>query len=219
MNWLILFIFNCVLFGKEVQANDISFSYGFLGKLQANSSPDSVVELTNGSIIQTNDRIRINAGFLRNTHFYLVYHGSIGEFVLLYHESSNLQKKMATNIDTLFTTVLPWSDMTDPPGEETFYLINSHTSLTDLTNLLTRYEIAPEKGQARLSKKIQAELDDLNPNTRVELSSIASRLDKPLVGGVAFRGDDDEKLKDQSLTHTCSGKNGIAFQKVTLIHK
>ena len=221
MKWLFLLIVNCILIGDDVVPGDISFSYGFLGRLQANSNPDSIVELFHESIIQTNDRIRVNAGYLKNTHFYLIYNGSMEEYVLLYNEGSNLQKDSVAkaNIDTLFTTLLPWSVMTDPPGDETFYLINSRAPLTDLTNLLTRYEDAPEKGKSRLVRKIQAELDDLDPTSKKELASLSSRLDKPLVGGVAFRGDDDDEIKDMSLTHKCIGKGGIAFKKIVLQHK
>jgi hypothetical protein len=43
-------------------------------------------------------------------------------------------------------------------------------------------------------------------------------LDKPVAGGVAFRGEDDG-LKDISVTHDCFGIDGIAFKKIVLIHK
>ena len=59
----------------------------------------------------------------------------------------------------------------------------------------------------------------MDPNAKAELSSIASRLDKPLVGGVTFRGDGDDDLKDMSLTHECKGTGGIAFIKIVLNHK
>ena len=51
-----------------------------------------------------------------------------------------------------------------------------------------------------------------------DITSIVSRLDKPVVGGVSFRGDNDN-FKDVSVTHECLGTGGIAFQKIVLIHK
>ena len=37
--------------------------------------------------------------------------------------------------------------------------------------------------------------------------------------GVAFRGEDDDMLRDMSLTHVCTGSDGLAFQKIVLNHK
>ena len=71
----------------------------------------------------------------------------------------------------------------------------------------------------KLAKKIQYEIDDLDPESKQELASLESRLDKPVVGGVAFRGDDEDGLRDMSLTHSCSGEFGIAFKKILLNHK
>jgi len=191
---------------------DISFRYGFLGQWQSN--PDSTVEFGDNSIVHTDDYIRINIGYVNNSYFYLIYLDSEGSYSLFLPEVSRNENSQ----DTLYTTVLR-GGLTDPPGNETFYLINSLSPCTDLTKLVNRYENAPPKGRAKLSRKIQAQLNALDPNAKVELVSITSRLDKPLVGGVAFRGDDDEQLKDMSLTHECKGKGGIAFQKIVLQHK
>ena len=191
---------------------DISFKYGFLGQWQSN--PDSTVELGDNSIVHTDDDIRINIGYVNNSYFYLIYLDSEGNYSLFIPEVSSNENSQ----DTLYTTVLR-GELTAPPGNETFYLINSLSPLTDLAKLVNRYENAPPKGQEKLARKIQAQLNALDPNAKVELASITSRLDKPLVGGVAFRGDDDEQLKDMSLTHECKGKGGVAFQKIVLQHK
>ena len=80
-------------------------------------------------------------------------------------------------------------------------------------------EDAPPKGQAKLAIRIQDKIDSLDPDIHDDLSSIASRLDKPVAGGVSFRGNEDDGLRDQSLTHECRGNSGIAFQKIVLDHK
>jgi hypothetical protein len=199
----------------EDNAGDISFKYGFLGQFKSN--PDSTVELSDSSIIHTDDEVRINAGYLSRTHFYAVFLSSEGEYMLLYPEDASKEEKSPS--DTTYVTALQWNSFIDPAGLETFYLINSEEPQADLEKLFRRYAKAPEKGQAKLGKKIAAILNSLDPDKKEGLANLSKRLDKPLVGGVAFRGEEDEKLKDQSLTHTCSGKNGIAFQKITLIHK
>ena len=86
--------------------------------------------------------------------------------------------------------------------------------------MLGRYDKAPPKGKSKLAARIQDKIDVLDPNVQDDISSIASRLDKPITGGVAFRGEEEEgKIKDLSVTHECLGTSGIAFQKIVLIHK
>ena len=59
----------------------------------------------------------------------------------------------------------------------------------------------------------------MNPDNKQNLASIDSRLDKPVVGGVTFRGDEEDELKNMSLTHSCRGNSDIAIKKILLIHK
>ena len=211
MKLLSLIILIAGVFAGSLE-KDISFRYGLLGQRQSN--PDSTVELGDNSIVHTGDDIRINIGYVNNSYFYLIYLDSDGSYSLFLPEVSRNENIQ----DTLYTTVLR-GGLTNPPGDESFYLINSKLPLSYLTKLLSRYENAPDKAKIKLAKKIQVELDALDPNAKAELSSIASRLDKPLVGGVTFRGDDDDELKDMSLTHECKGTGGIAFIKIVLNHK
>ncbi len=211
MSKIIMFIF-CINLLQGEGAEDISFRYGFMGQLQSN--PDSTVELGDNSIVHTGDEVRINIGYLKDSYFYLIYLDSDGNYSLNLPEDSRDDNKQ----DTLYATILQ-GGLTNPPGNETFYLLNSNEPMSELTKLLFRYESAPNKAKIKLAKKIQVELDDLDPNAKAELSSIASRLDKPLVGGVTFRGDGDDELKDMSLTHECRGTGGIAFIKIVLNHK
>ena len=211
MKLLSLIILIAGVFAGSLE-KDISFRYGLLGQRQSN--PDSTVELGDNSIVHTGDDIRINIGYVNNSYFYLIYLDSDGNYSLNLPEDSTDENRQ----DTLYTTVLR-GGLTNPPGDESFYLINSKLPLSYLTKLLSRYENAPDKAKIKLAKKIQVELDALDPNSKVELSSITSRLDKPLVGGVTFRGDDDDELKDMSLTHECKGTGGIAFIKIVLNHK
>ncbi len=199
------------------EAGDISFKYGFLGQLQSN--PDSTVELSDSSIIHTDDEVRINIGYVKESSFYLVYIGSKGEVMMLYPELLGENPNGEAKQDTIYATALHWAPLSDPPGFETFYFINSSVPLIELTNLINRYDNAPEKARGKLTNRIQGMIDDLDPNIKGDLAFMPNRLDKPMVGGVAFRGDDDENLKDMSLTHTCAGSNGIAFQKIVLNHQ
>ena len=103
-------------------------------------------------------------------------------------------------------------------SSENIHFINSNESLSDLNAMLERYERAPPKGKSKLAVRIQDKINSYDPDVQDDLSSISSVLDKPVAGGVAFRGEYDG-LKDLSVTNECFGTGGIAFKKIVLIHK
>ena len=216
MNIIIGCIIISFIFANDT-GSDISFRYGILGHLR--SQNEKITELQDSSIIYSGDEIRINAGYNKGTHLYVIYKGSAGEFMLLYPEGSELVDNMTDLPDTIYTNVLYWSPLSDPIGFETFFFINSNFELENLLTLLKRYNKVNEKGRTKLAKKIQNEIDLLNPETKQDLASFSSRLEEAVVGGVAFRGDDGAELKDMSLTHFCSGEFGIAFKKIILNHQ
>ena len=198
------------------QTDDIGFSYGILGRLQ--SVDEKITVLQDSSMIQTGDSVRINVGYRKETHLYVLYQGSQGEYMLLYPEENGRIEDVSDLPDTLYNTVLHWSQFSDPAGFETFYLINSKFVLSDLHKLINKYDKVGGKGKMKVAKLIQTELDKLNPNNKQDFASIVTRLDKAIVGGVAFRGEKDG-IKDLSLTNVCTGKYGIAFKKIILDHK
>ena len=192
---------------------DIGFKYGFLSKSSDDAKNISI--LYDSSIIHTGDLLKINIGYKNKTNFCVVYKAADGEYMKLYPKDDTRE----SNQDTVYAYPLQWSEMEKPPGIETFYFINTTESLSDLIITLSRYDNAPPKGQEKLAKRIQDNIDLLDPDVQDDLSSISSDLAKPVVGGVAFRGEDDDGLKDLSVTHECLGTGGIAFKKIVLIHK
>ena len=191
---------------------DIGFRYGFLSKPSYDS--DSLIVLSDSSIIHTGDFLKINIGYKNKTNFCIAYRDAEGGFMPLY--SSDDEKD--SNQDTLYVYPLPWNEMNKPTGLETFYFINSNESLSDLNTMLGRYAKAPLKGKLKLVVRIQDKINSYDPDVQDDLSIISSVLDKPVAGGVTFRGEEDG-LKDLSVTHECFGTDGIAFKKIVLIHK
>ena len=205
------------VFSLEKQA-DIGFLYGVLGRMS--SQKDITTVLQDSSIIHTGDEITINVGYKKETHIYAIYKGSEGEFDILYHDTNKIDEHIADLPDTTFKTVLNWALFSDPAGYETFFLINSTVYQENLVNLFQRYNKVNEKGRKKIAKQIQNEIDHLNPENKEDIASIGSRLNKPVVGGVTFRGEGDEdELKDKSVTHSCIGNSEIAFKKIILNHQ
>ena len=213
MNRILSFVIGVAFIFSGETEEDIGFRYGFLSK-PSHESKDIVV-LSDSSIIHTGDLLKINIGYQNRTNYYILYKDASGKYMPLY---SSIDEEDA-NQDTIYVTALHWADMEKPSGLETFYFINTTESLSDLNSLLSRYEKAPPKGKAKLSVRIQDMVDLYDPDVQDDLSSISSDLAKPVVGGVSFRGEDDDGLKDISVTHECLGTSGIAFKKIVLIHK
>ena len=183
-----------------------------------NSNPDSTVVLSDSSIIHTGDEVQVNVGFLSESSFLLIFKSSEGEFDIFYKYSGNINSNAVSKPDTTYKIAFPFNAFTDPPGLETFYLINSITPQVELIKLLGRYEKAPEKAQVKLANQIQAKIDALNPSIKGDIADVQFRLDKPMVGGVSFRGEEDDGIHDMSVTHECKGSDGVAFQKIVLNH-
>jgi len=212
MKRILSFIIGITLVFASSKEGDIGFRYGFLTKPSYDS--DSLTILSDSSTIYTGDFLKINIGYKNKTNFCIAYKDAKGEYMLLY--TSDDEK--VSNQDTLYVYPLQWIDMEKPTGLETFYFINSNESLSDMNTMLGRYENAPPKGKLKLAVRIQNKINSYDPDVQDDLSSISSELEKPVVGGVAFRGEDDG-LTNLSLTHTCFGSGGIAFKKIVLIHK
>ena len=198
---------------------DISFMYGFVGNLQPN--PDITVELFDSSIVHTKDEIIINIGYGNTTYFYLIYIDSESIYNLSLPRDLSEVANNGNQPDTLYPPPILHGELDITTGDETFYLINSRIALTELIGLFGQYDNdkTPKKRREKLARQIQIEIDRLNSGNKQKLASIDSRLDKPVVGGVTFRGDEDDELKNMSLTHSCRGNSDIAIKKILLLHK
>ena len=212
MKIILSFIIGITLIFANSKEGDIGFRYGFLSKPSYDS--DNLIVLSDSSIIHTGDVLKINIGYKNKTNFCIAYRDAEGGYMALY--TSDDEKD--SNQDTLYVYPLRWNEMKKPTGLETFYFINSKESLSDLNTMLGRYDKAPPKGKTKLAVRIQDKINSYDPDMQDDLSSISSVLDKPVTGGVAFRGEEDG-LKDLSLTHECFGSGGSAFQQVVLIHQ
>ena len=71
------------------------------------------------------------------------------------------------------------------------------------------------KVRERLAGNIQNILDGFYPKTR-DIASFSSNLEKPILGGVTLRGDNDSLLTQFHLTHNCKGEKGMAIKKIVL---
>ena len=152
MKRILSFIIGITFIFANSKEGDIGFRYGFLSKPSYDS--DSLIVLSDSSIIHTGDFLKINIGYKNKTNFCIAYRDADGGYMSLYSSDD----KKDSNQDTLYASALQWNEMNKPTGLETFYFINSNESLSDLNIMLGRYYQAPPKGKTKPTFALHIEM-------------------------------------------------------------
>ena len=208
MVFVILF-FSALLIAQD--SNDlISFRYGFIG--QEADNPDSLFIVEDGSVLNSGDGLKLNFEFEKGTFSYVAHLSSKEEYALLYSSSSQEEPEKA---DAIFTT-LGWQSLDEVTGDEVFFLLSSGERLQKLEDLFGKYNQAKGKSRRKFSKRIASELENLEKIDDTKKSSqLVQRLEKPVMGGVTFRGAPVGLVMEQNLTHKSeSEKRAVAVFRI-----
>ena len=202
-----------VSFGFVIHAenmdNKTSFRYGFIGKKSTNL--DSLFIVEDASTLHSGDQLRLNVEFEKGTFSYIIYQSSQNEFGLLYSSSSQSETEYS---DAIYST-LNWRTLDNQVGDETFFLLSSQNRLFALEEHFKDYDQAKSKSKQRIGKKIARELDSFQNEEDKKSSQLVQRLEKPVIGGVTFRGATEGLIMEQSLTHSAIGdERAIAVIKI-----
>ena len=199
MVFVILF-FSALLIAQD--SNElISFRYGFIG--QEEDNPDSLFIVEDGSVLNSGDGFKLNFEFGKGTFSYVAHLSSKEEYALLYSSSSQEETEKT---DAIFTT-LGWKILDNKTGDEVFFLLSSSDRLLKLENLFDKHNQAKGKSRRKFSKRIASELRDLEKIDDTKKSSqLVQRLEKPVMGGVTFRGGPVGLVMEQNLTHRSEGE-------------
>ena len=202
-----------VSFGFVIHAenmdNKVSFRYGFIGKKPTNL--DSLFIVEDASALRSGDQLRLNVEFEKGTFSYIIYQSSQNEFGLLYSSSSQSEAEYS---DAIYST-LNWRTLDNQVGDETFFLLSSQNRLFALEEHFKDYDQAKSKSKQRIGKKIARELDSFQNEEDKKSSQLVQRLEKPVIGGVTFRGATEGLIMEQSLTHSAIGdERAIAVIKI-----
>ena len=203
-------VFNFSILLSQKPTDHTFFRYGFIGKKPTNL--DSLFIVENASTLNSGDQLRLNVEFEKGTFSYIIYQSSQNEFGLLYSSSSQSETEYS---DAIYST-LNWRMLDNQVGDETFFLLSSQSRLFALEELFKDYDQAKSKSKQRIGKKIVRELDSFqNEGKDKKSSQLVQRLEKPVIGGVTFRGASEELIVEQSLTHSAIGdKRAIAVIKI-----
>ena len=186
----------------ENMDNKVSFRFGFIGKKSTNL--DSLFIVEDASTLNSGDQLRLNVDFEKGTFSYVIHHTSQNEYVLLYSSSSHIENNKNNAIFSSFD--VDWSILDNNIGEESFYLLSSKIRIIYLEELFKDYTQAKSKSKQRIGNKIARELDSFQNEEDKKSSQLVQRLEKPVIGGVTFRGFTEGLIMEQSLTHSASGR-------------
>jgi hypothetical protein len=199
-----------VVLAMPAAAQQLTFHYGFIG--QHDDQELYVVE--NGAAVASGTQLKLNFEYPTGSWFYLCYLSSTDDYALLYASATGVDASEATTFDTL-----GWLALDQNVGTETFTLITSEARLESFEALLDNYAKASGKSRKRFAKRIARALQDLAGQLAGPSGvQLAQRLDKPVMGGVAFRGVTSENLSQHSLSHKASGDR-IAQAVFTIDHQ
>ena len=195
----------------ENMDNKVSFRYGFIGKKSTNL--DSLFIVEDASTLHSGDQLRLNVDFEKGTFSYVIHHTSQNEYVLLYSSSSHIENDKNNAIFSSFN--VDWSTLDNNIGEELFYLLSSKIQIISLEQYFKDYDQAKNKSKQRIGKKIARELDSFQNEEDKKSSQLVQRLEKPVIGGVTYRGATESVIMEQSLTHNAIGnERAIAVIKI-----
>jgi len=153
-----------------------------------------------GDTIKTADELRINVQFKKYLTCYIIYEDPNQNVDFLYNSTSNPKQ----NSEIFFHTT-DWLKFSLPVGVETIYFILSHTHLTALEKLVKDIGLSSGGRAKKFYKRFNAEIDKLS-SPKNNSTHLTTRLEKPIVGGVTFRGKEDE-INGYSLTHEIKKNN------------
>ena len=195
---LICIPFLCKLIFSQTTTNEeLMLEYSVLHRVQ---DSEIINPLEIGDTIKTTDELRINAQFKNHLTCYVIYEPPNQNVEFLYNSTSNSTK----NSEIYFHTT-NWLKFSPPIGVETIYFILSHTRLTALEKLVKDIGLSSEGRAKKFYKRFNAEIDKLSSQNN-NSTQLTTRLDKPIVGGVTFRGKEDE-INGYSLTHEIKKHN------------
>jgi hypothetical protein len=204
----VLFLLINILYSQPLEEN-ISFRYGIIGQKEIDM--DSLFSISDNSILESGDQIKLNFDFEKGSCFYVVTLSKEGEYGMLYSSSSEDREE----VGNIFTS-LEWQKLGQANTPELFTLISSKSQLKKLEDLFVKYKNAKKVSKKRFHKRIKLQLESLenfNPDETKE--KMVQRLEKPIIGGVTYRGMMEGVLMEQSLTHTSTGE-GVAIAQINI---
>lgn len=197
---------SCILFADQSVSLKLEYSI-----LYQNSKNSTILSIDSGDVVFDGDKLKLNVQYPSNAYCYLIYEDPNQNVMTLFSSSTNVDNLKISNFHTT-----GWLSLSPPSGKESIFFLLSEAPLSVIEKVVSDLGNARGGRAKKLYRRYESEIDNLL-SPKKNQNALASRLDKPVVGGVSFRGDDD-KLNGYSLTHKAEGK-GVVIKKIVLNHQ
>ena len=198
----------CTLVFPGQKKPDLLLQYSLLHR---NYKSNDFKAVESGAYIIDNDEIRINVQFQDSLSCYVIYKDPENNVAILY----NSAEFTSSDSSGLMFGTTGTKKVYPPSGEETIYFILSKDRQDKLEKIIKDLSKSQGARAKKFFKRFLSEIEKI-ASSKNKRKNIASRLDKPIVGGVSFRGEDDE-INLFSLTHKFSAKD-VIVESITLDH-
>tara|TARA_B100001079_G_scaffold163448_1_gene140137 strand:- start:265 stop:924 length:660 start_codon:yes stop_codon:yes gene_type:complete len=196
----------------NIQAGEVSFRYGFIGKQTTGAG--NLVAIEAGATLHSGDPLKLNFEHSKGTWFYICYRSTLDEYALLYSAKGRKSQQSEVAFGTL-----GWLVLDQNIGEENFILIASEKRLKKLEKFFANYKKSKGKSRKRFFKRIHALIEELQGGQPADKGAVLTqRLERPVIAGVAFRDSQNDGISAISLTHEASG-NDIALIMFVMQHR
>jgi hypothetical protein len=165
----------------NVQAGEVSFRYGFIGK--QGTGDESLVVIEAGATLHSGDPIKLNFEHSKGTWFYICYRSTLDEYALLYLAKGRKSQQSEVAFGTL-----GWLALDQNVGEEIFTLIASEKRLKQLEKAFKRYKNAKGNSRKRFFERIGVLIEKLWVQRSTDGGVVMpQRLEQPVIAAVKFR--------------------------------
>lgn len=146
--------------GEGEQSNEATVSFRWaIGGLVNTGQGRVLVPITRDTTLKTGDRLKMYLELRSKCHVYLIYLSSAREMSLLFPPDL---PPSGSDVFISKGHYLPergqWFVLTEPPGEETFFLLASAKRLDALERLITDHRMAESEKRTELTEQILGEI-------------------------------------------------------------
>jgi len=194
---------------SALSPDSIYIKYGIIGRYS--DSSDSLFEITNNSVLQTDDYFKINFSVENTQNFYVIYE-SVNHNFTLFIIKTDKSRIMSEDHFPLGG----WLQLDDNPGEDKIYLIAANEQLSTLEEIYQNYNESKNKLKTKFAQELSEELEII-VHGKKQKNYLSSRLENTEFIGATYALRGKDKIYEDSLLRLCKGTE-IVVEIINIRH-
>lgn len=215
LRYCLIFVFMLIIivypnYSNSLSPDSLYIKYGIIGRYS--DSSDSLFEITNNCVLQTDDYFKINFSVENTQNFYVIYESVNHNFTLFI-----IKTDKSKIISEDHFPLGGWLQLDDKIGDEKIYLIAANEQLTNLEEIYQNYNDSRNKLKAKFAQDLLEELEII-VHGKKQKNYLSSRLENTEFIGATFALRGKDKIYEDSLLRICKGK-GIVVEIIKIRHQ